>query len=413
MIWGALSILTPTVSAVLVPGGGPVPLVWDASTEPGVMGYKLYYGTASRAYTEVIDAGNTTETTLPNLTPGETYYCAVTAYDWLGIESDFSVETEFLYPAQTPYDGLYDRLILLNAEKTAGAPIINPDGSVTVPDDSWFHLGFEAPIDADYVVWCRIQTPVEGTDVFFVSPDSGPEEEFLVYGTPTPPAGSFPSGWMWKRVEIPAGTPRKFRLSPGPHWLHFRGHKDACMDRVVLTTDPNFQPTDALLESGDAVAITVQPRSRTLSVGDATSLSVVAIGTGTLYFQWYKDGSPLTGETSPTLSIPVAQSADAGNYHVTVASGCAMESTGPIILQVVNGPPTLRISAMRIATDNSVSFDVLGELGSNLTIQASSDMVHWEFLGSAMNSLGTITIEDPNAKWFKRRFYRVSANTEK
>lgn len=79
-----------------VPGDGEVTLTWDAATDDtGVEGYYVYSGLQSVAekggsYTfPSIDAGNTTTTTVDNLTNGVTYYFAITAFDEDGEESEF------------------------------------------------------------------------------------------------------------------------------------------------------------------------------------------------------------------------------------------------------------------------------------------------------------------------------------
>jgi len=67
-------------------------VVWDPSGDSDVTGYKVYYGTQSGTYTEVVDAGNNTSCTIPDLVVGATYYFAVTAYDSYGYESAYSNE---------------------------------------------------------------------------------------------------------------------------------------------------------------------------------------------------------------------------------------------------------------------------------------------------------------------------------
>jgi hypothetical protein len=69
-----------------------VTLAWDPNTESDIAGYKLYYGNASESYSQVIDVANTTLYTVNNLTNGNTYYFAVTAYDTSGYESEHSNE---------------------------------------------------------------------------------------------------------------------------------------------------------------------------------------------------------------------------------------------------------------------------------------------------------------------------------
>ena len=78
---------------------GSATLSWDAPTTNSdgtpltdLAGYKIYYGTDSANYTEIIDTGNTTSYQVNNLTDGLTYYFAVTAYDTSGNESAFSNE---------------------------------------------------------------------------------------------------------------------------------------------------------------------------------------------------------------------------------------------------------------------------------------------------------------------------------
>ena len=79
-------------------GTGSVSLAWnvpttyvDGTPATGPVGFKVYYGTASRTYTHIIDVKNVPSYTVNSLYPG-TYYFAITAYDSSGIESDYSTE---------------------------------------------------------------------------------------------------------------------------------------------------------------------------------------------------------------------------------------------------------------------------------------------------------------------------------
>lgn len=71
---------------------------WLPNSETNLAGYKIYYGFSSGNYTSVIDIGlpdpvdGRIHGTIYDLTDGETYYFAATAYDDGGNESDYSVE---------------------------------------------------------------------------------------------------------------------------------------------------------------------------------------------------------------------------------------------------------------------------------------------------------------------------------
>jgi len=67
-------------------------LAWNANGESDLVGYKVYYGTATGAYRAPISLGKVTAYTLSGLTPGRTYYISITAYDTSNNESGYSNE---------------------------------------------------------------------------------------------------------------------------------------------------------------------------------------------------------------------------------------------------------------------------------------------------------------------------------
>lgn len=84
-----------------------VSLAWDLGTDPRIAGYKLYEGGASRAYTNLTDVGLTNYFTFTNFNRGDTLYFAVTAYDSIPLESDFSAECVYISkPGLLPPVGL-------------------------------------------------------------------------------------------------------------------------------------------------------------------------------------------------------------------------------------------------------------------------------------------------------------------
>ena len=92
-----LATLLVNLCAVLPVFAGQCTLAWDASSDPAVSGYKLYWGTASGTYGTPLDAGKAVTFTVPNLTAGIKYF-AVTAYDRLGNESGYSNEVFYNVP---------------------------------------------------------------------------------------------------------------------------------------------------------------------------------------------------------------------------------------------------------------------------------------------------------------------------
>jgi hypothetical protein len=88
---------------------GQLTLTWNPNNESDLAGYKIYYGKSSRIYEEWIDVGNNTNCVLTGLEEGLIYYCAATAYDMDGNESEFSEEVSGLVSiTDTDGDGLWD-----------------------------------------------------------------------------------------------------------------------------------------------------------------------------------------------------------------------------------------------------------------------------------------------------------------
>jgi len=75
-----------------------VTLAWAPSPDLNVVGYNVYYGTASGNYTWKTSSGNVGSATISNLVEGVTYYFVVTAYDVTGLESVPSNEVSYTVP---------------------------------------------------------------------------------------------------------------------------------------------------------------------------------------------------------------------------------------------------------------------------------------------------------------------------
>ena len=100
--------LTPALAASAL-------MTWAPNSEPDLAGYRIHYGTAPGSYATSADVGNVTSYTVPNLSPGTTYYLTVTAYDLSGNESTYATEVP---------------LAIASTDTTA--PTVTPPPAVTV-----------------------------------------------------------------------------------------------------------------------------------------------------------------------------------------------------------------------------------------------------------------------------------------
>ena len=97
---------------------GSVTLAWNASTDPSVAGYNVYYGGASGVYTNEMCAGNATNVTISGLAEGTTYYFAATTYASSGTNSPFSSEVSYWVPINNApilsYSNTYTAVVCTN-----------------------------------------------------------------------------------------------------------------------------------------------------------------------------------------------------------------------------------------------------------------------------------------------------------
>lgn len=321
-----------------VNGGGRARFSWEAVNDPIVSGYRIYWGTASRAYPVTVDAGNNTEVIASGFLQGVKYYSACTAYAATGEESDYSEEIEFVYD-------LSDRLILLEAE--AGA-VVPPAQTGADTEQAWVMspgtggtvtLAFSTPYYSKYRVWCRVIAPSAATDELGVAVDQEPEQPFYAYGRADAPAESYVPHWTWRRIDSSPGVPREFGLPDGSHTLTFRWTEDMWLDRVVVLNNP-FVPDDTLPRDGDVVIVTAQPAGRTAAPGTETRFAPDVLSTAIPACKWYRDNVLVQDGDMPLLIKPVEPS-DAGDYKAVFTLGAVAVETVPARLVVSSAKPSM------------------------------------------------------------------------
>lgn len=110
-------------------------------------------------------------------------------------------------------------------------------------------------------------------------------------------------------------------------------------------------PDNVTVVVGAAAApiIQIPPASITVRQGETAALSVVATGIPTPTFQWIKDGAPVAGATSSTLTMPNAQPINGGMFTVTVSNASGTLTAGPASVTVCS----FAASASTIAVDGA------------------------------------------------------------
>ncbi|MEW6156060.1 MAG: immunoglobulin domain-containing protein [Verrucomicrobiota bacterium] len=78
--------------------------------------------------------------------------------------------------------------------------------------------------------------------------------------------------------------------------------------------------------------------TQTVTKGAALTLSVVAIGTGDLVYQWRHNGSVISGATDSALVIADVQLANAGRYSVVISDAAGTLTSKEVLITVLAAP---------------------------------------------------------------------------
>jgi len=116
---------------------------------------------------------------------------------------------------------------------------------------------------------------------------------------------------------------------------------DAGNYRVAVTNSHSgVTSSNAVLIVLFPPSLTSQPTNQTVYVGDAVIFSVTATGTMPLGYQWRFNGTNLTGQTNPVLSI-TATTNQTGNYSAVVTNICGSIQSSNATLSVLDSAPVI------------------------------------------------------------------------
>jgi len=114
----------------------------------------------------------------------------------------------------------------------------------------------------------------------------------------------------------------------------YNGSDGIGADSGGVTLDLVFNPTGGTLPT-----ITTQPSSVTTTAGLSVSFGVVgSAGTSTISYQWFFNGTAISGATSATLSLSNVQSANAGSYTVVLSTSAGSVTSSAATLTVNAAP---------------------------------------------------------------------------
>jgi hypothetical protein len=120
-------------------------------------------------------------------------------------------------------------------------------------------------------------------------------------------------------------------------------------DAVVLQVAPPVLPVPP--------GFVVQPVGLSLHPGQTATFAAVARGTGSIAYQWLREGAPIPGATQPVLTLPAVAAGDVGTYAVRATDASGLTITSNPAALVLSATPGLPVYTTQSFTINAAAGD--------------------------------------------------------
>jgi hypothetical protein len=226
---------------------------------------------------------------------------------------------------------------------------------------------------------------------------SSPGDGWRVYYNGVPTGGPYsPSGWV-----LNSGSPLNIGADvPGASgYNHFF---DGTIDEVavyptVLSPARIQQHYQAgLYGSNSPPVFIVQPASQTVTEGNPVTFASAVEGTLPIRLQWVKNGSPISGATNNSLTLPGVAFADTATYRLTATNSAGTSNSQPASLTVVGAPTYANVTnglVLHLKFDGNY-LDSSGH--NNHGYPSNSPAIIAGKIGSGALSYATVAIVDTN-----------------
>jgi hypothetical protein len=159
---------------------------------------------------------------------------------------------------------------------------------------------------------------------------------------------------------------------------------------TVSNNTGNVTSNAAILTVNVPPAITAQPANQTVSAGQSATFTVVASGSGTLTYQWSKNGAAISGATSSSYTTPVTTASDNGAQFTVAVTGSGGTVTSGAAILTVNTPPTISAQPVNqsVTVGQTAGFSVAASGSGTLSYQ-------WKKNGTAIGGATSASYTTP------------------
>ena len=159
--------------------------------------------------------------------------------------------------------------------------------------------------------------------------------------------------------------------------------------------------------------ITAQPQSQVTLAGANVNLSVAAVGSSPISYQWQKNGSNQPGATAASLTLTNVTRLAEGTYLIVVTNSLANLQSSNAVVRVVaaerlSEPQLLPGQRLQLLFNDADGGALLSSNDlATFEVQASTDLTDWTIITNALTlTNGSVLFQDSTSN-YPARFYRV------
>lgn len=203
-------------------------------------------------------------------------------------------------------------------------------------------------------------------------------------GATSVPGGTADGKNNVESVFLPAGVSGSFAVTVKAANINSDG-----VPNEAPALDQDFALVIYNASETSAPVFSTEPQNQSAALGSPATFSAVAVGQGTIGYQWQFNGSPLPDATNSSYTLNSVQTNDAGSYAVLATNLYGSTTSAVATLTVIVAPAILVPPAgLTVVTGSTAGFSVTAIGAPPLSYQ-------WQFngadIGGAMGSAYALT----------------------
>ncbi|MCX8517485.1 MAG: DUF1566 domain-containing protein, partial [Rhodoferax sp.] len=212
--------------------------------------------------------------------------------------------------------------------------------------------------------------------------------------------GTWPLHYQWKKNgSAISGATASSYTTP----VTTGADSGAAYSVTVSNSAGTVTSSNATLTVNVVPSISIQPASQTVVAGQTASLGVVATGTGTLSYQWSKNGSAISGATASSYTTPATVLADSGtvfSVQVSNAIGSVTSRTVSITVNPVVAPAiTVQPGSQSVTAGQTATFSVSASSNAPMSYQWSKNGSNIAGANASTYTTPVTTVADTGAAY--------------